>query len=459
MYTTNFTPPIGPLTAVTNTTLLTCRNNRFSDSSANNYAITPTGTPSVQNISPFLSSSAYSPEVFGGSGYFDGTGDDLTIADNAAFFFGTGDYTVETFVYFNNIASNPWLIGQWVAPAQSDTNSSWQIATSANKFTAYVAYGNSTSQIALTGTTTIVNSAWYHVALVRNGTTHTLYVNGVAEASSTVVGANTLNDSTLVVLVGRRSGGTSLLSGYLSSTRVTKGAALYTSNFTPSATPLTASSSTSLLMNYTNAGIFDNSENNILETFGNVQINTSVKKYGTGSIAFDGAGDYTLNQYSPPLFDWWRGNYTLEAWIYPTTYTGWYYVDGTANKGTLIGNNAATSATNYWSFGLNSTGKLWFAYFTGTNQGGGSTDTVALNTWTHVAMVKNGTNITLYVNGNGTSLGAVVGTPQSSTTVSLLIGVGNNAYINGYVDGLRITQGIARYTANFTPPPGLFFNN
>lgn len=451
VYTGNFTPSTAPLTAITNTALLTCQSSYFKDNSANNYAITSTGAPSVQRFSPFAPTLPYATTTDGGSGYFDGTGDYLSLASNAAFAAGANNFTLEMWIY---TLAAPGTSGFLYDNRPASTNGAYLALYMASNRTIRL-YVSSADRI----TSAVLSlNAWYHVAVSRSAGTTTMYINGVS--------AGTWADSTTYTQSGAYigasySGGaaiTNYFTGYISNLRFVNGQAVYTGAFTPPTAPLTAVSNTALLLNTTNAAIFDTAEINVLETFGNAQISTSVVKFGTGSLAFDGAGDYTLNRYAPALFDWYRGNYTLEAWIYPTTYTGWYYVDGTANKGTLIGNNAATSATNYWSLGLNSTGKLWFAYYTGTNQGGGSTDTVALNTWTHVAMVKNGTNITLYVNGNGTSLGAVVGTPQSSTTVSLLIGVGNNAYINGYVDGLRITQGIARYTANFTPPTAAFQN-
>jgi hypothetical protein len=75
VYTSTFTPPTAPLTAITNTTLLTCQSNRFVDNSTTASTITFFGTPSVQRFNPFGASTAYSTSVIGGSGYFDGSGD------------------------------------------------------------------------------------------------------------------------------------------------------------------------------------------------------------------------------------------------------------------------------------------------------------------------------------------------------------------------------------------------
>lgn len=78
LYTSNFTPSPNPLTAVTNTSLLTCQSNQFIDNSTNNYTITTGNAPSVQAFSPFAPQFQWTPSVIGGSGYFDGTGDYLS---------------------------------------------------------------------------------------------------------------------------------------------------------------------------------------------------------------------------------------------------------------------------------------------------------------------------------------------------------------------------------------------
>jgi hypothetical protein len=92
---TTFTVPTTPLTAVANTSLLVCQNNRFKDNSTNNFSLSIEGSPSVQVFNPFNPTTAYLAATNGGSGFFDGTGDTLTIANNAAFNLDSGDATIE----------------------------------------------------------------------------------------------------------------------------------------------------------------------------------------------------------------------------------------------------------------------------------------------------------------------------------------------------------------------------
>lgn len=185
---------------------------------------------------------------------------------------------------------------------------------------------------------------------------------------------------------------------------------------------------------------------------GNVQITDAQSKWGTTSGAFDGTGDYLSTSYVSS-FNWWSTDFTIEYWIYINDLASMSYVDGGNTNSVVIGNAAHNSATNYWSFGPISTGVVRMYYYNGSSQSVSSTSTVTTGVWTHIAMVKNSAGINIFVDGVGlTSPVAVVGTPQSSATVPLLIGQINNTSMNAYMNDLRITTGMARYSADFTPP-------
>ena len=85
VYTTAFTPPTAPLTAISNTSLLTCQSDRFRDNSGNSVGLGIGGNTKVTPFSPFPSTTAYDSAVNSGSGYFDGSGDYLTAPANPAF--------------------------------------------------------------------------------------------------------------------------------------------------------------------------------------------------------------------------------------------------------------------------------------------------------------------------------------------------------------------------------------
>lgn len=99
VYTGNFTPSTTPLTATTETVLLTSQSNRFIDNSSNNFTLTRNGDTRVTRFSPFNPTAPYSASTIGGSGYFDGTGDYLAVTNNTALAPGAGNFTFECWMY------------------------------------------------------------------------------------------------------------------------------------------------------------------------------------------------------------------------------------------------------------------------------------------------------------------------------------------------------------------------
>ena len=432
-----FTPPTSALTAVSGTELLTCQSNRFVDNSANAFAITRNGDVKVTPFSPFPITTEYSPSVNGGSGYFDSTGDYLQAGSNAAFSFGTGDFTAEGWIYgTGNTSTTRTLFVNGGAAGGSFgvfVNSSNQIQLDY--------YGGTSLN---SGATTIALNAWYHWAVAREGSNISIFINGSRAATTTTASNNTSN--TLDIGTGR---GANLWFGYMSSFRIVKGSAVYdptVTTYTIPTAPLTAIANTSLLCNFTNAGIFDNTCFNNLETVADAQIDTTVKKYGTGSLEFDGTGDYLVAPHSTDQ-NIGGGDWTGECWVYVTTKSNSVFFakgPGSGNWEYFLGYDGSTLVMLY---GMGSYKAL--------------TDSITLSTWTHVAMVRNGSTLTAYVDGS--SVGSVTYTGTATTNENLGIGgaiplVGSGYVMKGYIDDLRITKGVARYTTAFTPPTKAFPN-
>jgi hypothetical protein len=434
VYTSNFTPSTTPLTAITNTSLLTCADNRFIDDSTNAYSLTVTGNTSVQRFSPFSPTSAYSTSVIGGSGYFDGSGDYLqTTPTSSAFAFGTGDFAFTAWIYPTTTLSGIKCI------IDTRTNANANGPVLYTNGTALACAKDGVTQVLSGGT--VIQNAWNFAELTRTSGSWRLFLNGALVAGPTT---DTINyTANQVATMGVEAfGGTLPFTGYMTDVRVLKGSGGTTSTI-PTA-PLTAVTNTQLLLSTTNAGILDNAMMNDLETVGNAQISTSVKKYGTGSMAFDGTGDWMFAPDSPS-WDFGTGDFTLEGWIYPTT----------SSSVRVLWSAFSDSGDNGWSFELTSSDKLTF-YAEGAYRVT-STGSVSANTWTHIAVSRSGSSLKLFINGT-TDGTATNSTDISGSTAKLTIAATPSGTVpfTGYIDELRITKGVARYTANFTAPTAAF---
>jgi hypothetical protein len=446
VYTANFTVPTTPLTAITNTSLLTCQANRFLDASSNAFAITRNGDVSVQPFSPFNPTTAYSTSAVGGSGYFDGSGDYLSVADNAAFDFGSGEFTVEAFFYPTSTGDRV-IVSTWSSP---DTNSAWEIIYFSG--TLYCQVASSSTVTTLTTSSYPLNQ-WNHIAMVRTGNTLSAYLNGTRFATTAY--SSTINNGNNGPSIGARAGGSSFpYLGYLSGVRIIKGAGPYdatSSSLTVPTAPLTAITNTQLLTNFTNAGIFDNAAVADYETVGNAQISTSVKKYGTGSMAFDGSGD---RLFSPSNRQWnfGTGDFTIELWAYPTSQGG----HGSSNNDCLIDFRPGTNGVYGTLYIFNSgTGVYWFVNSANRITGAA----IPNNQWTHIAICRIASQTKLFI--NGTQSGATYADTNNYLVAPAMIGEFNDGVgggnFQGYIDDLRISL-FGRYPYNFTPPTAEFPN-
>lgn len=449
LYTAAFTPPTAPLTAITNTSLLTCQSNRFIDNSTNAFAITVNGSPSVQAFQPFPGATTWSASVLGGSGYFDGSGDFLALPDNAALEPGSSNLTWEMWINTTNSTQYATLYSRTPSTFASGMWSlmmNWASST-AGDIAVYFGDFSVTGPLMSTTGVSVRDGAWHHIAVVKNGSAWAIYVDGVSRATATWAG--TIADIAFGPYVGRDQNYIRDYTGYMTDLRVLKGTALYTTAFTPPTVPLTAITNTSLLLSFTNAGIFDNAQMNNMETVGNAQISTSVVKYGTGSMYFDGVGDYlvTVNKATVRI----AGDYTVECWFNAPSLTG---------APVLVSIGDWNTGQNGLDLYIEPATKKINLYSNGTTIIASPSNAVVVGQWMHCALVRSGTgsnNTTLYINGisvgQATNTTVFVGTTANGISVGADQSGGSwGDYFTGYIDDVRITNGVARYIGNFTPP-------
>ena len=457
LYTSAFTPSTTPLTAITNTSLLTCQSYRFVDNSPNNLSFTVSGSPQVQKYSPF--STITVPKYY--STYFNGSTDYLTTVNNTAFSLGSGDFTIELWIYLNGTTqgglverrSTGYGAGDWVFYANETAGTI--------SFYSYE-FNNSSTTPMLTAASVVTTSAWYHVAVVRIGTTFTLYVNGVSK--NTVTSSITIADNSLGITIGRdnNSTGRFYLSGLISNVRIIKGTGIYTSGFTPSTSPLTTTSQGATagqvsLLTCQNSTFIDNSTNNFTITAATTTvkplpvspftptISTTPVAYSPttfgGSYYFNGTTSYlTTSAAANAVFG--TNSFTVECWFYTTaTISAQYLIDSRSGALWAIGWGLATVTHLEWYTGsgtpISYVPTSWPLY-----------------TWYHVAFVRNGTSLSLYLNGvnvaSATDSTNYTGTPSFTVGSRYTTPTAGN-YFSGYISDLRIVNGTALYTSNFVP--------
>jgi hypothetical protein len=474
-YTTNFTPPTQTLPIPIldadpywNNVILalngdgTNGSTSFSDLSLFGRTVTPSGNTQV-NTSINIAGT--------GSVYFDGAGDYLTIPTTSSLSLGNYDFTIELWFYQidRNNAYATFLDNQSVTSWAANTFAFFNRHANAPTKFSFMAYNYHNVNSMLVSTTTPSNNTWYHLAIVRSGSTFTLYVNGISEATATFAGA--IDTAAYPWTIGGWSNNVATnINGYLDNLRVTKGIARYTSNFTPVAYPLPITAATvstdpywsNVLLEINANGTNGSTSFSDLSLYartitpsGNTQINTSNKIAGTGSVYFDGAGDYLTIPTNSSLY-FGTSDFTIEMWYkasgrapgypnYPSLFSNASVIGWAANSFDLFDRAAGGGyGFNFYSYNMNPSSGSILASTTSTIEG----------VWYHLAVVRSGSSFKLFVNGiseatytSSASLDAV-GQPWT-------IGVrqpSNGDYITGYVDNLRVTKGVARYTVNFTPP-------
>jgi hypothetical protein len=420
-------------------------NTTFIDSSANNFTVTRNGDTVQSGFNPFSQASS-------GAGVFDGTGDYLTVPAGSAFAYGTGDFTIE--LWFYSTAALPAYGANLFAQTVFGTNylvfklgSDSPTPTNVISFTATSSGGGT----AISSSTTFTQNTWNHCAVCRVSGVVTVYLNGVGGTPTS--NTTNLTNTTYVPTIGRYTHEASQhFTGYISNLRIVNGTAVYTSNFTPPTSPLTAITNTSLLLLTNNYSIVNSTSTNLPVTInGNTTISTAQFPTGmSSSMYFDGNGDYLSIPYNT-AFDFSTGDWTVELWWYPTT-TG-------VDQNLIMVNFSGSDGYAHARIAATTTNKF---YILSSSNGVGWLNITQFGSWTtgqwyHLAFVRYGSAFTLYVNGVSAGSYSYSGSLTNFSGVTQVGRVNTVSgttlqYTYGYISNVRVCKGTALYTANFTPP-------
>jgi len=427
-------------------------------------------------------------DEFTGSVFFDGTGDYFSVADNGDFD-ASGDFTIELWANLSLNQTNGWLVGKW--NSGSNQREFLINVTSAGKVQFYWSTDGNTHGALNTSDGTISAYEWNHYAWVKNGSVLTGYINGVALASKTDL-TSQYNNSSNPLYIGTidADGSSERIGGYISNLRICKGHAVYTGNFTvptrelevhlgakgvvfPAADNrtvlLSCQSSTDATAEATGRHtITANGDPTAADAnpglFRKTNITSTITET-TGSVYFDGTGDYLdigksgdFNFLHNGATDW-----SVEFWAYTGTATR-QFVWGTGASSAQTGfylqimsaSDAQSDATGV--FALVGRGAA------GNYIGWGADNCLTVNTWHHIAAVFKSSDKTLalYVDGrevdndSGTVSGTFAAANYSSSNSSYPLIVAKNThsstYLTGDISNLRVVAGRRLYTSDFTPP-------
>jgi hypothetical protein len=437
----------------------TSNNRTYLDSTGLN-TITATGTAIQQGaFSPFAkyTYAPYNPVRRGGSVFFTGVAANyLSLPDSAALELGSGNFCIELFIHPTSVSGTSTLIAKRTAAAAFGpfaivrNGTSIQVSMSSNGTT------NDVANAVTIGTVAV--DTWYHIALYRVGTAIYGSVGGTV---TTVNGSTsaTLINNTSAIFIGADSA-SQVYTGFISSLRMVVGSSVYTSsNFTPPTVPLTAITNTQLLLNFTNAKVYDAAQNMSLNTIGSSSVSTTWIKWGGGSISIpSGTANYiqSVTGPTPPVG---AGVFTIDFWLLQTSGTLCYIFEINATNG--VGNvgrvNIRVNANGTVRFSTNSLNEVASATVAYP---------ITYNAWNHIAFMRTSDNdVGVYVNGrraNNSVSSALDFSANGQVAIGGLYTTAQTGGTGGFnlVD-LRITPGVVRFptsttigTQAFTPPNG-----
>ena len=456
LYTSNFNLPSTALTttsqgAIASNVKVLCCNSRTDATAATlPSAITVKGDSQSVSQSPFSTNNGV---------WIDRSDNQyMYTLNDSGIQFGTGDFTCECwFMWHSN--NNDWqsIFGKY----GSAQDNGWWLHLSAGGQLVGGDRGNGYA----TGTTVCNLHEWYHTALVRSGTTVSLYLNGVLEATHTSDdggGVPRNCDHNGEFHIGHLQNIGRGWDGYISNMRCVKGQALYTSNFTPPTKPLTLTSQGAVESNVGFLGC----QTPIVSAVSKgraVNPNSYVKpSYGPfsgasgfGSVAFDGSDDFVevagISGNNPPWSFGTSGAFTIECWAWADSYAlsgGWY-----KRMWSLSNNPAVNNFTDGITMEMDDGGSFRFRH---DNSIYLSTSNVGTGTWYHVAFTRmeDGTMV-IHLNGqaqasaSGNTLNMDYG--PHSVKIGEHHGVNNSSW-NGKISNFHLHKGAKYSLSDFTKP-------
>lgn len=450
------------------------------------------GSPKTAAVSGNAAISTVQSKFGGASAYFDGASASY-VSFPPSTIVGAGDLTIEG----------------WIHPTATTLGTVYSNFSGTGSSLLYfgntqlVWYYNGNSNFSSPANSVPVNQ-WTHFALVRSGTTCSIYVNGGSVASATCSAA--IGTTATDFRLGNTTWSSIPYKGYLDDIRVTLGQARYTASFVPSSSPfggsnidagvsnqvssytydaagrvLTAKDALNRTTSYSyytdisfsggpsgpidpyydqvtlllhgngsdGSTVFtDSSPASVLvSASGTAKISSARNIFGGSSIYFDGTAS-CLSSAAANNWALGSGDFTVELWYQPVALKSSRLVTSRLTQG---------GAAGTWAFNVNATA-LSFSEVVVGEPGVSGAFGFSAGVWYHLAASRSAGTLRLFVNGvQVASAGNTTNFSNASYPLSIGCSPSEN-YLNGYIDDVRITKGRARYNVNFTPPAAEFPN-
>ena len=465
VYTSAFSVPTEPLTAISGTQLLACHLPYIRDGSTNDLTLTTSGTPQAKRYTPYDYEGTYVKTSHGGSVHFNGTSDYLDIETATAADFGTGDFTVEVWWYPTTPTQNGVLWAGFTNATNTSNNvCEFYLGLSTGYLRPHINTNLSGTWTTRISTTEFCfDKTWNHVAYVRNGNVGNIYINGKKGPDTTIDASAQFNNPFTALRVFRsRQTTTSYGKGYLADLRIVKGTAVYTADFTPPTAPLTAITNTEVLTMTNKHSTWDQGSGIRIKPVGTAAASNTQRKFTSSSAMYmDGNSDYFEISSSDPMVDlinFGTQDFTIETFVYS--------ISTNQNYPSFI------SSTTGWSSGASGhrfdntgySGKFWFGLNGSSGRNNGdpfmhSNNDFNHDTWYHYALTRSGNTFRMFVNGSLEDTQTYTGAynmAHGGCRLGWATWDGGAGYFYGYIQDLRVTKGFARYTSAFTAPTATF---
>lgn len=240
-----------------------------------------------------------SQSKFGGySISFDGINQSIAVADSNDWYFGSGDFTVDCWVYFTAFTNSiSFISSQWGDGSLGEKAHQFFYDPTAQRLLFTLGQGSTHTDNYVSWTAS--TGQWYHLAAVRNVNDFKFFVNGSQQGSTNDVTGVSVYDSTTPLRIGVYEAASgidtdSYIDGYIEEYRISKGVARWTSNFT---VPSEAYSISSIDYESTSNIVFASNDISLLkpvEFSSSSNIVTETQSALSNSIDFNSSSDIVL---------------------------------------------------------------------------------------------------------------------------------------------------------------------